>query len=464
MKKLSPQTTRQVITCLEQRLSCRATATKTAVSIASISRLSTTVIESGIAPAELLKLTDAELYTVIYSSAPSRFPEPDWPEVHKQLGRRKVTLQMLYDKLKDVTSEPLYSYGSFCRNDSRWKLENGIRQVGGNVERHPGERMEIDFASDPISWVDGNGITHQSRLFVATLPYSCMLFMEAFVDESQSSWICGIVDALAYFGAAPQLLVMDNAKALVKSAGWQEGEIQHAIRSLCAYYGMEPIACRPKDKNRVEAAANDVERWVIAQMSLNGPILSPCIENLNEMLYERLNEINSRPFRGRGLLGNRRDRFVSEELAVMKPLPDLPFELGQWKRLIADKSHCIRLASYGGHRYSVPAADVGKKVVVQITRRQVNIFDSQTMQPIGIHELQNNTTGNKTHILPDHLTPAEKYYRRTLGDWCRIMIEHGLSETLSQEFTAYLRNRKGNFPSGLYAVPSTDYSEITRRT
>ncbi len=214
---------------------------------------------------------------------------------------------------------------------------------------------------------------------------------------------------------------------------------------------MEPIACRPrrpKDKNRVEAAANDVERWVIAQMSLKGPILSPRIENLNEMLYERLNEINSRPFRGRGLLGSRRDRFVSEELAVMKPLPDLPFELGQWKRLIADKAHCIRLASYGGHRYSVPAAYVSKKVVVQITRRQVNIFDSQTMQPIGIHELQNNTTGNKTHILPDHLTSTEKYYRRTLEDWCRIMIEHGLPETLSQEFTAYLRNKKGNFPSG----------------
>lgn len=70
MEKLSPQAIRQVITCLEQRLSCRATATKTAVSITSISRLSTTVIESGIAPAELLKLTDAEQHTVIYPSAP----------------------------------------------------------------------------------------------------------------------------------------------------------------------------------------------------------------------------------------------------------------------------------------------------------------------------------------------------------------------------------------------------------
>lgn len=303
--------------------------------------------------------------------------------------------------------------------------------------------MEIDFVGAPISWVDGNGITHQSRLIVAKLPYSCMLFMEAFVDESQSSWMTHWHTLVrlrnCWLWTIPKRL---SSLQVGRKAKYSMPSV------LCVYYGMEPIACRPKNKNRVEVAANDVERWVIAQMSLNGPILSPCIENLNVMLYECLNEINSRPFRGHGLLGSRRDRFVSEELAVMKPLPDLPFKLRQWKPLIADKDHCIRLVSYGRHRYSVPAAYVGKRVLVQITRCHVNIFDSQTMQPIGIHELQNNTTGNKTHILPVHLTSVEKYYRRTLEDWCRIMIEHGLPETLSQEFTAYLRNKKGNFPSG----------------
>ena len=39
-----------------------------------------------------------------------------------------------------------------------------------------------------------------------------MLFTEAFEDESQNSWIDGIVDALEYFGATPQVLVMDNWK------------------------------------------------------------------------------------------------------------------------------------------------------------------------------------------------------------------------------------------------------------
>lgn len=169
--------------------------------------------------------------------------------------------------------------------------------------------MEIDFAGDKIEWVDRDGVIRQSKLFVTSLPYSCMLFTEAFEDESQNSWIDGIVDALEYFGATPQVLVMDNAKALVKLPGWHEAEAQSAILSLCSYYSMQPWACKPrtpKQKNRVEAAVNDVERWVIAQMSLDQPILVRDLEDLNQKIRQRVNEINDAPFKGRGTTGNRR--------------------------------------------------------------------------------------------------------------------------------------------------------------
>ena len=87
---------------------------------------------------------------------------------------------------------------------------------------------------------------------------------------------------------------MDNAAPLVRLANWQEAEIQYAIRSLCTYYGMQPWACKPrtpKQKNRVEAAVNDVERWVITQMSLNQPILAADLEDLNKKIRQRIDEI-----------------------------------------------------------------------------------------------------------------------------------------------------------------------------
>ena len=358
---------------------------------------------------------------------------------------------MLFEQYKKEYPGTTYSYASFCRRYAQWKTENGIRQVSGNVERIPGERMEIDFAGDKIEWVDRDGVIRQSKLFVASLPYSCMLFTEAFEDESQNSWIDGIVDALEYFGAVPQVLVMDNAKALVKLPGWQEAEAQSAIRSLCSYYGMQPWACKPrtpKQKNRVEAAVNDVERWIIAQMSLDQPILVRDLEDLNEKIRQRVNEINDTPFKGRGSTGNRRLRFQQEELPHMSPLPAMPYEYGVWKYLVVDKAHCIRLASDGGHRYSTPASYVGKKVAVRICRAKIEIYDPDTMACLGIHERFTELGGNKTHILKEHLTPAEKHYRRTTREWIDLFVGKGIPSRLADEVVTYLKEGKGHFPSG----------------
>lgn len=66
--------------------------------------------------------------------------------------------------------------------------------------------MEIDFAGDLLPWIDGDGCVQHCKLFVAALPYSNMMFTEAFSNEKQPSWIAGIVDALEYFGAVPSVL------------------------------------------------------------------------------------------------------------------------------------------------------------------------------------------------------------------------------------------------------------------
>lgn len=86
--------------------------------------------------------------------------------------------------------------------------------------------MEIDFAGDSLKWIDPNCDVQRARLFIAVLPYSNLTYAEAFPNEKQQSWISGIVHALEYFGGTPQVLVMDNAKALVKHSSWYEGEVQ----------------------------------------------------------------------------------------------------------------------------------------------------------------------------------------------------------------------------------------------
>lgn len=451
MKKLLPSQIRAVFQGLEQHLSYREIGRRNNISRTTVGEIKDVYLNSGRELAELQKLTDSELIALVYPVSPTKQAEPNWQDVHTRLGRRGVTLLMLFEQYKKENPSGSYSYPSFCRRYTQWKTQNGISQVGGNVERVPGERMEIDFAGDKIEWVDRDGVIRQSKLFVASLPYSCMFFTEAFDDESQRSWIDGIVDALEYFGAAPQVLVMDNAKALVKLPGWQEPEAQSAIRSLCTYYGMQPWACKPrtpKQKNRVEAAVNDVERWVIAQMSLDQQLLVRDLEDLNQKIRQRIDEINDAPFKGRGSNGNRRLRYMQEELPHMQPLPARTYEHGQWKFLVVDKAHCIRLASDGGHRYSAPADYIGKKVAVRICRTKIEIYDSDTMVCLGVHERFTNLGGIKTHILKEHLTPAEKHYRRSSKEWIELFVSKGISLKLAEAVVMYLKNEKGRFPSG----------------
>lgn len=216
--------------------------------------------------------------------------------------------------------------------------------------------MKIDFAGDKI------------KLFAATLPYSCMLFTEAFNDETQPSWIYGIVDTLEQFGGVPRVLVMDNAAPLVRVPNWQKpkSNTHSIVMHLLRYAAMGLQSKNPKAKNRVEVAVNDVERWIVTQMNLDHLAPAYDLDDLNKQIRKRLDELNDKPFRGRGITDSRRSRFEQEKHCNLTPLPRLPFEPGKWKVLVADKAHCIRIASDGGHRYSVPAEYVGKQVVVRV--------------------------------------------------------------------------------------------------
>ena len=312
------------------------------------------------------------------------------------------------------------------------------------------KNLHPHFVGDDIPWVDSYGEIHKSRLFVATLPFSCLIFCKAYQDETQASWLDGVISALEYFGGSPQVLVMDNARALVQRAHWHEPDIQPAVRSVCAYYSMQPWACRPaspKQKNRVEAAAGDVERWIIAQLTLHQThILAPDIDTLNSLIRRRIDEINAQPFRSKGSTGSRLQKYEEEERSCMRALPPLRYELGQWRLLVADKAHCIRISSDAGHRYSVPAAYAHKKVAVRICSDTVEIYDPDSNQMLGRHIRCTNQHGEKTHILEEHLTAAEKSYRKTPADWIKIFIQKGFSEALADRLVSVLQDKQGKFP------------------
>lgn len=54
----------------------------------------------------------------------------------------------------------------------------------------------LTLAGGNLKWIDPNYDVQRARLFIAVLPYSNLIYAEAFPNEKQQSWISSIVHAL----------------------------------------------------------------------------------------------------------------------------------------------------------------------------------------------------------------------------------------------------------------------------
>ena len=267
-RKIAMTTVRTVLNLLSHGLSYKKIRLQTGASNGFINKVATAARPDLQA---FLKLSDAEIHDRLYPRPQRARVEPDWEDVNALLQQKHMTLQLVYDEYRQANdSQKIYSYSSFCRRYAEQKPNWEPQDLFTNLHYVAGDVMEIDYAGDDLVWVDEYAEVHRDRVFVAALPSSGLIFAQAYESERQQFWIQGIIEALQYFGGAPKNLVMDNAKALVRHANWTQGDIQPVILDLCEHYGMNAQTCRvhhPKDKNRVEASVNMVERWIISNLN-----------------------------------------------------------------------------------------------------------------------------------------------------------------------------------------------------
>ncbi len=189
MKSLPSHKLVDILKGLHEGGTYRAIGNKYSVSKNSVHRIDMRLSAVGITAQQALALTPEAIHELFHPGKQSNLIEPDWDFVHQKLRQKNVTPSLLYQDYlsKHEGAGKVYVYQSFCRPYAQWKKDNGISEHSGNIDRHPGERMEIDFAGDQLLWADSFGEIHKAKLFVATLPYSCMVFAEAFENEKQSS-------------------------------------------------------------------------------------------------------------------------------------------------------------------------------------------------------------------------------------------------------------------------------------
>ena len=251
-------------------------------------------------------------------------PEPDWADVRRELGRKGVTLDLLWQENK-AEHPSGYPYSSFCAHYRRWvvRLAVSLRQ------RHaPGEKLFIDYTgptvpiSDPIT-----GEVRQAAILLAMLGASNDTYCDATWSQSLPDWIGSDVRTFEHLRRCPALLVPDNLKSGVTAARFRDSELNPTYPDLATHYGTAVLPARPyrpRDKAKAEAAVRLVERWVLARLRHQQFFR---LDELNRRLVDLMAALNSRPFRK--LPGSRQSAFAEMDRPALRPLPLTRYEFAE---------------------------------------------------------------------------------------------------------------------------------------
>ena len=325
--------------------------------------------EASLAYFQIEEMADDELRETLKGKREEREEvrkEPDWEWVHKELKKNGVTLQLLWEEYRETCPEG-YQRSQFYKLYNRWKkrLNVSLRQT-----HKAGEKMFVDYTGQKVSVTDqSTGEVREAEVFVAVFGASNYSYAEATWDQSLQNWISSHVRAFEYFGGVPEIIVPDNLKSGVSKACRYEPDINPTYHDMAVHYGTAIIPARvrkPKDKAKVEAGVQVVERWILAALR-NRTFFS--LRELNQAISELLEKLNKRPFNK--LQGSRSSWFETMEKGELSPLPRTRYMYTEWKKARVNIDYHVDLFR---HYYSVPYQLVHKEVEVRYTSNTVEVF------------------------------------------------------------------------------------------
>lgn len=327
-------------------------------------------------------------------------PTPDWPEVHRELRRKGVTLALLWQEYKERHPEGC-QYSWFCQQYERWRgaIDPVMRQ-----EHRAGEKLFVDYAGQTMEIVDAlTGEVKKAEIFVATLGASNLTYCEATWSQGLPDWIGSHVRTFAFLGGAPEVVVPDNLKSGVSKTCRYEPDINPTYQDMANHYGVVVLPARirtPRDKAKVETAVQIVERQILAKLR-NHRFFS--LEELNREIRRLLVELNHKPFQK--LPGSRQSLFASLDQPALKPLPATPYEFAQWKKATVHVDYHVEVA---GHYYSVPCRYIKKQLDVRMTATVIECFDRG--KRVASHQ-RSQAQGRHTTVA-EHMPPSHRQYQQ----------------------------------------------------
>lgn len=254
--------------------------------------------------------------------------------VAARIGRKKPALKVLWARYLGTPpggSERFFGYDRFCEIVAEHVRVNDLTSPITHV---PGRTMQVDWAGTRMQLTDP--ITRDTRnvsVFVASLPYSGMIFAHGFLDEKMAAWCDAHRRAFEYFDGVSMVIVPDNASTASNQISRYEKarDVNQSYAAFLEHYQCAAAPTRaaaPKEKANVEAGVKVVTNWVIhflAERRFSD------LDELNEAVAEQVEVINDRtPFRGEAR--SRRDWFQETERAELMELPAQRWQQVEWRK------------------------------------------------------------------------------------------------------------------------------------
>jgi transposase len=320
-----------------------------------------------------------------------------WSEVVTELGLGHPLKLIWEERAQSLTTYSNF-WKQFYRKFPQFKAASVTLR-----EFAPGERTEVDYAGDTISWLDlKTGEIHEAPVFVACLGFSQLFFAWASDDMKSRNWLHSHRRMLEAFGGVPHVVVPDCLKQGVHKCHIYDPDLNPAYSEWAEFYHTAIVPARPghpKDKALVEGAVKILMRyfkWLYRRHTFTS------LSEINRALTATVERINRKPHTRFRV--SRIERFEKLEKQALKPLPERGFETADWKDAKLHPDCCISIESA---YYSAPHVHRGQKLRVKLTENHVEIFFKG--ERLAIHSRDRSRDGRRI-INPEHLPPNSRAY------------------------------------------------------
>ncbi|WP_259357173.1 IS21 family transposase [Brevibacterium sediminis] len=271
--------------------------------------------------------------------------------------------------------------------------------------------MQGDWTGTPM-WITDpiTRATTKVSVFVATLPYSGMIFAYGCPDEKLAAWCDAHRRAFEYFGGVAQVIIPDNASTASNEITKYDKtrDVNASYAGFLEHYNTAAIptrAYKSKEKANVESGVKIVTNWIIHYLADRTFV---DINDLNDAVADRVEWINDRtPFRSQSR--SWREWFTDDEAGDLISLPDQPWQDVSWKKAKVFRDWHIQVEII---KYAVPAAFVGSTVDVRIIGTRLDILAVGDI-------VASHRVATKTHSYVTDADHAPASQGQTTGLWTR---------------------------------------------